>query len=92
MRITKIRLHYIVVVIMAADSRIRPLQGLDLRTPWLTFYPAVMLSGFYGGIFPGMLTSVPSVLVISYWSPTGQPCLDDPGDWLGRRCSPSTAS
>lgn len=79
MRITKIRLHYIVVVIIAADLRIRPLQGLDLRTPWLTFYPAVMLSGFYGGIFPGMPTSVLSVLVISYWSPTSQPFLDDRG-------------
>lgn len=86
MRITKIRLHYsvaIVVVIVAAALRVWPLQGLDLRAPWLTFYPAVMLSGLYGGIFPGVLTTALSVLVISYWSPTGQPFLDDSGDWLG---------
>ncbi len=86
MRITKTRLHYsvaIVVVIVAAALRVWPLQGLDLRAPWLTFYPAVMLSGLYGGIFPGVLTTALSVLVISYWSPTGQPFLDDSGDWLG---------
>jgi len=86
MRIPKIWLHYIVaivVVIVAAGLRIWPLQGLGLRAPWITFYPAVMLSGLYGGIFPGALTTALSVLVISYWSPTGQPFLDDSGDWLG---------
>ncbi|TAN70599.1 MAG: response regulator [Methylobacter sp.] len=82
----RIWLHYIVaivVVIVAAALRHWPLQGLDLRTPWITFYPAVMLSGLYGGIFPGVLTTVMSLLVIIYWSPTGLPFLDDSGDWLG---------
>ncbi|MFZ2407617.1 MAG: ATP-binding protein [Methylobacter sp.] len=86
MRTPTIWLHYTVavaVVIVAAGLRLWPLQGLELRIPWVTFYPAVMLSGLYGGIFPGVLTTVLSVLVISYWSPTGQPFLDDSGDWLG---------
>lgn len=86
MKIPKIWRHYIVaiaVIIVAAGLRIWPLQGLELRIPWVTFYPAVMLSGFYGGIFPGVLTTALSVLVIGYWSPTGQPFLDDSGDWLG---------
>ncbi len=86
MKTPKIWLHYIVavvVVIVAASLRIWPLQGLDLRAPWITFYPAVMLSGLYGGIFPGVLTTALSVLVITYWSPASQPFLDDSGDWLG---------
>ncbi len=79
-------LHYIVAVVVvavAAGLRLWPLQELELRIPWVTFYPAVMLSGFYGGIFPGLLTTALSVLVIAYWSPTGLPFLDDQGDWLG---------
>jgi signal transduction histidine kinase/CheY-like chemotaxis protein len=79
-------LHYIiaiVVVFIAAALRLWPLQGLELRIPWVTFYPAVMLSGFLGGILPGVLTATLTLLVIAYWSPTGQPFLVDPGDWLG---------
>ncbi|MFI3156427.1 MAG: ATP-binding protein [Methylococcaceae bacterium] len=86
MRTPNIWLHYsvaVAVVMVAAGLRLWPLQGLELRIPWVTFYPAVMLSGLYGGIFPGVLTTALSVLVISYWSPTGQPFLDDSGDWLG---------
>lgn len=86
MRTPNIWLHYTVavaVVIVAAGLRLWPLQGLELRIPWVTFYPAVMLSGLYGGIFPGVLTTVLSVLVITYWSPTGRPFFDDSGDWLG---------
>lgn len=86
MSIPKIWRHYIVavaVVIVAAGLRLWPLQGLELRIPWVTFYPAVMLSGLYGGIFPGVLTTALTLLVISYWSPTGLPFLDDSGDWLG---------
>lgn len=82
----RVWLHYIVaivVVIVAAALRVWPLQGLELRIPWVTFYPAVILSGLYGGIFPGALTTTLSLLAISYWSPTGQPFLDDSGDWLG---------
>ncbi|CAK0781058.1 hypothetical protein CCP3SC15_870006 [Gammaproteobacteria bacterium] len=42
-----------------------------------------MLSGLYGGIVPGVLTTALSVWLVSDWSPVGQPFLRDSGDWLG---------
>ncbi|KJU87682.1 two-component hybrid histidine kinase sensor and regulator [Candidatus Magnetobacterium bavaricum] len=63
--------------------RIWPLGALELRIPWLTFYPAVMAASVYGGISAGVVSTVLSILAISFWSPTGQPFMDDFGDWLG---------
>lgn len=82
----RVWLHYIfaiLVVIIAAALRVYPLQGLELRAPWITFYPAVMLAGLYGGFFPGVIATGLTVLVITYWSPTGAPFLVNFGDWLG---------
>jgi len=63
--------------------RVWPLGGLELRLAWVTFYPAVMASSLLGGFATGMLSTVLSVLIVLIWSPTGQPFIDDPGDWLG---------
>jgi signal transduction histidine kinase/CheY-like chemotaxis protein len=71
------------VVLFAAALRLWPLQALELRIPWVTFYPAVMIAGMYGGLGPGLLATALTVLVIAFWSPTGQPFLVAPGDWLG---------
>ncbi len=79
-------LHYvvsIVVIAAAAGMRIWPLGALELRIPWVTFYPAVMAAALYGGFCSGMLSTILSALVVFYWSPTDQPFIDDPGDWLG---------
>jgi signal transduction histidine kinase/DNA-binding NarL/FixJ family response regulator len=73
----------VLVIIVAMSLRIWPLQGLELRIAWVTFYPAVMASALYGGFATGMLSTILSVLVVLFWSPTGQPFIDDPGDWLG---------
>ena len=71
------------VILVAAALRLWPLQALELRIPWVTFYPAVMIAGMYGGLGPGLLATALTVLVIAFWSPTGQPFLVAPGDWLG---------
>ncbi|MBF0343598.1 MAG: response regulator [Nitrospirae bacterium] len=73
----------IVIVVVAAALRIWPLQALELRIPYVTFYPAVMVSALYGNIISGLMTTVLSALTVIFWSPTGKPFLDDPGDWLG---------
>jgi hypothetical protein len=37
------------LVVIAAGLRLWSLQGLELRIPYVTFSPAVMLSALYGG-------------------------------------------
>ncbi len=71
------------LVIVSALVRVWPLQDLGLRLAYLTFYPSVMIAALYGGLSIGLLTTLFSVLVISFWSPTGQPFIVDTGDWLG---------
>lgn len=71
------------VVLAAAGLRLWPLGALELRIPWVTFYPAVMAVALYGGVFAGSLAALLSVLVVLFWSPTALPFIDDPGDWLG---------
>ena len=71
------------LVIVAAALRLWPLHVLGLRIPWVTFYPAVIFSSLYGGIFSGLIATALSVLAVSFWSPTSQPFLHDSIDWLG---------
>jgi len=53
-------LRYVVaftVIVLAAGLRIWPLGALELRIPWVTFYPAVMAAALYGGFSCGMLAT-----------------------------------
>lgn len=70
-------------IAVATGLRIWPLGALELRIPWVTFYPAVMGVALYGGVFTGLSATALSALVVLFWSPTGQPFIDDFGDWLG---------
>ena len=79
-------LRYIVAIALIATGvglRIWPLSGLGLRIPYVTFYPAVMAAALYGGFNAGLLAAILSVLVVLFWTPTGHPFVDDPGDYLG---------
>lgn len=76
-------LFAITVILIAACLRKWPLGALELRIPWVTFYPAVMAAALYGGFFSGILGTVLSTLVVLFWSPTEHPFIDDSGDWLG---------
>jgi signal transduction histidine kinase/CheY-like chemotaxis protein len=79
-------LRYVVAIGLIAVGmglRIWPLGGLGLRIPYVTFYPAVMAAALYGGFNAGLLSAVLSVFVVIFWTPTGQPFVDDPGDYLG---------
>jgi len=79
-------LKYVVVVViifLAASLRVWPLGALELRIPWVTFYPAVIATALYGGFSTGLAATALTVLVVLFWSPTDLPFIDDPGDWLG---------
>ena len=71
------------LISIAILLRIWPLGGLELRIPWVTFYPAVMVASIYGGLYTGLLAVVLTILSVLVWSPTGQPFIDDSGDYLG---------
>ena len=73
----------VAIILVAAGLRVWPLGALELRIPWVTFYPAVMAAALYGGFSSGMLATALTVLVVLFWSPTNQPFIDDPGDFLG---------
>jgi len=73
----------VVVILLAAGLREWPLGALELRIPWVTFYPAVMAAALYGGFSAGVLATALTAVLVLIWSPTGQPFIDDPGDWLG---------
>ena len=79
-------LRYLVAVgliVAAAGMRLWPLEALEVRIPWVTFYPAVIASALFGGLYTGLLSTGLTVLAIMFWTPTGEPFIDDPGDWLG---------
>ena len=61
---------------MASPSRSRALSllvrwplwpVLGNQTPHMTFFPAVMISAYYGGFGPGLLAAVLSALVAHYF-------------------------
>lgn len=75
----------ILAVAAAAAVRAVLLGALETRTPWLTFYPAVMIAGLYGGFAAGLLATVLTCLAIVFgWPAFGhQPFIVASADWLG---------
>ncbi len=73
----------VVAIATAAGLREWPLDALEMRIPWVTFYPAVMATALFGGFSAGLFATTLSVLAVLFWSPTDLPFIDDPGDWLG---------
>lgn len=74
-----------IFIIVAAGLRVWPLEILENRLAWLTFYPAVMLSAVYGGVVVGVLaTSLSCIIIVFLWSTLAtQPFVNESADWLG---------
>jgi len=75
----------IVIVALAAALRVWPLQAIESRLAWLTFYPAVMVVAIYGGLSAGLLATVLACLTVTFLWPilVAQPFIKNPADWLG---------
>jgi len=57
------------LVAVAALLRMGPLQALGSGVEWLTFYPVVMIAAIYGGLYAGLLATVLSCVVVTFfWS------------------------
>ena len=75
----------VALVILAALLRIWPLEIMGTTAPWLTFYPAVMIAGIYGGFPSGLLTTGLACLIVLFLWPwlVVEPFIKNPGDWVG---------
>ncbi|MDR3591657.1 MAG: PAS domain S-box protein [Negativicutes bacterium] len=74
----------LMLVASAAVVRLLFLLQLGLIAPYLTFYPAVMLSAAYGGLRSGLLaTALAAVLADYFWiAPVGQLGIHSQADML----------
>lgn len=58
-------------------------DALELKVPFLQFYPAIMLAGWYGGLGPGLLITVLSTIGSMYFLlPPAGFAVADPADQL----------
>ncbi len=73
------------LVMLASLLRIWPLQILGMKIPWVTFYPAVMITALYGGLYSGLFASLLSCLAIYFlWPFFGpNPIIVEGADWIG---------
>ncbi|MGA7750510.1 MAG: EAL domain-containing protein [Gallionella sp.] len=75
----------IALVALAAALRIWPLQAIESRLAWLTFYPTVVVVAIYGGFPAGLLATVLACLTVTFLWPilVAHPFINNPADWLG---------
>ncbi len=73
----------LVLVAVLLREALRPVWGLKLR--YMFFFPPVMISGWWGGLGPGLLATALSSLAITYFwlPPTYSLRVDDPTDVAG---------
>lgn len=73
----------VLTVVVAIGVRAGPLAVLGTHSPFVTFYPAVMLAALFGGFGPGMLAALLSAFTASFWmEPVVLPFIRNPADWL----------
>ena len=63
----------IAILLVVASTALRGLflEGLGRATPYLTFYPTVMVAAIIGGFLAGMLATTLSALICYYWISQG---------------------
>jgi PAS domain S-box-containing protein len=74
----------VVAVIAAIALRLTFLSSLGTQSPFLTFYPAVVIAALYGGLWAGLLATLLSGLAADYFwiGPGGLFFFDQPSDWV----------
>lgn len=60
----------LLLVGLAAMLRLWPLSGLASELSWLTFYPAVVVAGFYAGLSAGLMTTALACLAVTLLWPS----------------------
>src|SRR5208337_4589987 len=74
----------VLIAVLAAAIRLQFFEILELRSPFLTFYPAVAVAALYGGLEAGLLATVVSAaLAIYFWmEPVGRFAITNSADLL----------
>jgi PAS domain S-box-containing protein len=80
--------RYLIAVsaaVVATLARLVLDPAWDSRLPYITFFPAIMLSGWLGGFWPGLTTTLISAIVASYFwvQPVRTLDITDATEWLG---------
>ena len=70
----------ILIIAVATALRAMAFGGLGRGTPYLLYYPAVMLAALYGGLFVGFLTTVIAASLCFFWIQQGY---QSPAETLG---------
>lgn len=60
------------IVGLASALRASLLGDLGRSTPYLTYYPAVMVAAIFGGLPAGILSTIASALLCYYWIQQGR--------------------
>lgn len=78
-------LFTVLLVIFAFSLRIWPLQSLENKLAWLTFYPVVIISAVYGGFSAGIVATIFTCILINFfwYFVTIRPFINDQSDLLG---------
>ncbi len=74
----------LLAVAIGAALRVWPLGMLGIRTPFVTFYPAVIVAALYGGLVAGLGATILSALLVGVFlmEPVGRLAISDPADWI----------
>jgi signal transduction histidine kinase len=69
---------------VAAGLRFALTPLVGLRAPFITFFPAILLSAAHGGLWSGLLCTVLSALLVTYFwlPPAGSLVVEDAGDLI----------
>jgi len=57
----------LLITAMAAGIRLLALHELGNSVPYITFYPAIIITALLCGLLPGLLATILSALMASYW-------------------------
>ncbi len=73
------------IILTAAIGRMLFLSNLGTQTPYMTFYPAVMIVTLFCGLYAGLLATLLSAMLASYFwiEPLHQLSIKTPADLLG---------
>ncbi len=72
----------VVLVLVSIVARMATVPTSSVRVGYLVFYPAVVITAWYGGLLPGLLTTGLAALAIMYFwiPPTYSLRIADPND------------
>ena len=69
----------VLIIGCASVLRLLLFTSLERGSPYLTYYPAVMLAALYGGLYPGLLATALAAFSCAYWVQRGSL---SPVEWL----------